>query len=399
MPIAVPRRALGALPLAVLATATPAAGAGEPAPAGLDETLRPCLARFGLPAIGAAVVQDGRIVAIGAAGTRRVGTDTPVTPDDRFHIGSDGKAMTALLAAMLVEEGRMRWNMTVGEALADLAPGLDPAFRAITLEQLLSHTGGIPGDDDGTNRLLLESFGRGGENLDETRHWLVSEIGKRAPGTKPGTAFAYANMGYVTAGAMLERVTGKTWEELAATRLFDPLDLRTAGFGPQSTMGRVDAPLGHLPLPDGTSKPMLAGPDGDNPAVLGPAGTVHLSLRDFARWAAWSAGQGKREPALVSPATMKKMQTPVVRMLRPDAPPGTPPSGSYALGWGEVSLPISKEPFVFHGGSNGMNLAYIMLQPAHDFGMVLVTNLGGPKADEALKSASAELYARFGPAR
>ncbi len=301
MPFAVPRRALGALPLAVLAATTPQAGASEQAPASLNDTLRPYLARFGLPAIGAAAVRDGRIVAIGAVGTRRAGADIPVTPDDRFHIGSDGKAMTALLAAMLVEEGRMRWDMTVGEALPDLAPGLEPAFRAITLEQLLSHTSGIPSDNDDTNKLLLESFGREAENLDGTRHWLVSRIGKQAPRTKPGTTFAYANMGYVTVGAMLERVTGKTWEELAPARVFDPLDLRTAGFGPQSTMGRVDAPLGHLPLPDGTLKPMLAGPDGDNPAVLGPAGTVHLSLRDFAHWAAWSAGQGKREPGWSRP--------------------------------------------------------------------------------------------------
>ncbi len=96
---------------------------------------------------------------------------------------------------------------------------------------------------------------------------------------------------------------------------------------------------------------------------------------------------------------MKKMQTPIVQMLRADAPPGTPPSGGYGLGWGEVSLPMSSEPFVFHGGSNNMNLAYIMLQPNHDFGMVLVTNVGGVMADDALKSAAAELYARFGPAR
>ena len=154
MPFFVPRRALAALPLAMLAGATPPAGADEPAPANLDETLRPYLARFGLPAIAAAVVQDGRIVAIGAVGTRRAGTEIPVTPDDRFHIGSDTKAMTALLAGMLVEEGKMRWDMTVGEALPDLAPGMDPGFRAITLEQLLSHTSGIPGDNDNTNKLL-----------------------------------------------------------------------------------------------------------------------------------------------------------------------------------------------------------------------------------------------------
>lgn len=399
MPFAVPRRALGALPFAVLVDSPPPALADDQVPANIDDTLGPYLARFGLPALAAAVVLNGQIVAIGAVGARRAGTDTPVTPDDRFHIGSDTKAMTALLAAMLIEQGKARWDMTVGEALPDLAPGMDPGFRAITLEQLLSHTSGIPGDSDDTTKLLLASYGRENENLDDTRRWLVSRIGKQAPRTKPGTAFAYANMGYVTAGAMLERIAGTTWEEMVVTRIFGPLELDSAGFGPQASLGRVDAPLGHVLLPDGTLKPMLAGPQGDNPLVLGPAGTVHLSVRDFATWAGWNAGEGRRGPALVPADALKKMHTPVIEMIRPDAAPGTPPSGSYGLGWGAVTLPMSKEPFVFHGGSNEMNLAYIMMQPKYDFAMVLVTNLGGAKADDALRGAAAELYGRFGPAR
>ena len=125
---------------------------------------------------------------------------------------------------------------------------------------------------------------------------------------------------------------------------------------------------------------MLAGPNGDNPEVLGPAGTVHLSILDFAAWAGWNAGEGKRGPALVKPETLRKMHTPVVDIPpRPDAKPGTPPPGKYGLGWGTVSLPFAPEPLIFHGGSNEMNLAYIMLQPSVDFGIVMATNIGGEK--------------------
>jgi CubicO group peptidase (beta-lactamase class C family) len=93
-------------------------------------------------------------------------------------------------------------------------------------------------------------------------------------------------MGYLMVGAMLERLGKKTWEEMVIERIFTPFALKTAGFGPPSTMGRVDAPLGHAVLKDGTLKPMLAGPNGDNPLILGPAGTVHLSILDFAAWRA-----------------------------------------------------------------------------------------------------------------
>ena len=78
--------------------------------------------------------------------TRRLGTDTPVTINDRFHIGSDTKAMTALLAGMLVEEGKFRWNTTVGEIYPELVDKMSKGVKDITLEQLLSHTSGIPGD-------------------------------------------------------------------------------------------------------------------------------------------------------------------------------------------------------------------------------------------------------------
>ena len=195
---------------------------------------------------------------------------------------------------------------------------------------MLSHTSGIPSDNETHEKLLLQSYAQEGLNLDELRYWLVKELVQQPLQSPPGTKFAYANMGFVLAGAMLERVAGASWEELVATRVFDPLGLKTAGFGPQSSPGRVDAPLGHKAQPDGTLKPMLAGPNGDNPAVLGPAGTVHLSILDFAGWAGWNAGEGRREPALVRPETLRKLHTPVIDMPpRPDAKPGAPSRGGY----------------------------------------------------------------------
>ena len=121
--------------------------------------------------------------------------------------------------------------------------------------------------------------------------------------SNPGVKFAYANMNYVIAGAMLERVGGKTWEELVTERIFGPLDLRTAGFGPQASLGKIDAPVGHGEV-DGKIKAFLPGPNGDNPPILGPAGTAHMSVLDFARWAGWHAGEGRRGPNLVRPETL-----------------------------------------------------------------------------------------------
>jgi CubicO group peptidase (beta-lactamase class C family) len=367
---------------------------GANAPASLDKELQPYLAKYELPALAAAVVKDGQIIAAGAVGTRRVGTNIPVTIHDRFHLGSDTKAMTALLAAMLVEEKKLRWNSTVSEVFPELADKMDPRLRGVTLVQLLSHTSGLPSDNATIDDLIGKAMLQEG-NLDEMRYWLVKQYSPHPLASEPGQKFAYSNMGYIFVGAMLERVTGKTWDELVCARVFDPLGLKTAGLGPQSSLGRIDAPLGHKTI-DGKVKAFLAGPNGDNPPVLGPAGIAHMSVLEFARWAGWNAGAGKRGPALVRPETLQKLHTMVVSMSdKKDAAPGTPSRGKYGLGWGQVSVPWAQQPLLFHGGSNEMNLAYIWLDLPHDFAMVLVTNIGGTKAEQGLGKLASELYAQF----
>jgi len=373
-----------------------AAAQSSPAMTPLDADLVPYLSRYGLPALAAAVVKQGTVVAAGVAGVRRVGATIAATLQDRFHVGSDTKAMTALLAAILVEEGRLRWNTTVGEIYPELVAGMAAGAKDITLEQLLSHTSGIPGDKLEHAPLISFSVTDDAANLDGMRLVLVRRLLPQPLSAPPGTRFEYSNLGYTLAGAMMERVTGRTWEELIVARLFDPLQLGSAGFGPQSSLGRVDAPLGHAPDKDGKLVAFLAGPCGDNPPIIGPAGTVHMSVLDFARWAAWNATLGRIGPALVKPETVAKLQAEVIDMPpKPDAPVGTPSSGGYGLGWGTVTLPFAPEPFVFHGGSNNMNLAYILLQPPKQFGLVLMTNVGGPKANDALMALAEALYRKF----
>lgn len=76
--------------------------------------------------------------------------------------------------------------------------------------------------------------------------------------------------------------------------------------------------------------------------------------------------------------------------------PGTPPHGRYALGWGEVKFAWAKEPLIYHAGLNGMNLAWIFFNPNNEFAMVLMTNIGGQRANEALEALAEELYRKHG---
>jgi CubicO group peptidase (beta-lactamase class C family) len=360
-------------------------------------------AQYALPALAASVVKAGVPVAIGATGVRALGTDVKVTRDDRFHLGSDTKAMTATLAGMLVEEGKLSWTSTVGEVLgpaaakAGLAP-LTPGFAAIRLEQLLSHTSGIPSDTEAMYDLYVAPS-EYDMSMAARRLAIVSDWGaKNTPQVPAGTPFQYANLGYLTAGAMIETAAGEAWESLITRRIFDPLQLKTAGLGPQATPGRLDAAAGHLVADDGTVTPMPWGPAADVPGVLGPAGTAHMSIRDFAAWAAWNAGAGKRGPALVTATTLAALHQPRVTMDIANPKPGTPKSGQYAFGWGIMKMDWTPRPILTHNGSNTKNLATVFIDPAIDLAIVVTTNFPGEVADKALLDACKLLFARYGAA-
>lgn len=360
----------------------------------LNENLGPYLTEYNLPSLAAAVIKNGVLVAAGATGLRRADREIPVNIDDRYHIGSNTKAMTAVLAAMLVEEGELEWTTTIAEVFPELAETMDPGFRSVTLQQILSHTSGIPTDSEETIEAYMKAMLQEG-NLDEMRYSLLKDWCPRPLAFEPGTAFAYSNMGYTFAGAVVERITGMTWDEVITERFFDPLGMKTAGLGPPASLGRTDAAIPHK-IAHGVLKPMLSGPNGDIPAVIGPAGIAHMSILDFAAWAGWNAGEGKRGPTLVSAETLQKLHQPVVSMQsRKDPVPGTPPGGDYGLGWGILEMEWAPRPLIYHGGSNGMNLAHIWVDTKQDLAMVTMTNVSGRKADMALFNLARELYQRF----
>ena len=92
------------------------------------------------------VVKDGQICDRAAVGVRKWGDPTPVTTNDVFHIGSCTKSMTATLTAILIEEGKLRWDTTIAEVFPELKGKMDKQYETVTVEQLLHHRGGVPGD-------------------------------------------------------------------------------------------------------------------------------------------------------------------------------------------------------------------------------------------------------------
>lgn len=322
-----------------------------------------------VPALVAAAVLDGKIIATGATGIRKHGDKQPVTLEDKFHIGSCTKSMTGSLAAMLVADGKIKWSTTVEEIFPKLRIHED--FQKATLLQLCSNTGGAPGDvpPDLWNKMVQDRD----KSEPSQRMNLVRVILEAPPAYPPGSRNVYSNSGFTIAGAMLEKVSGMTYQELITTRLFKPLKMDSAGFGAAATSGKIDQPYGHI-LRDGEPFPIPGGLDADNPAAITPAGRVHLSILDLAKYANFHLGQSEKSP--LEADSLKLIHTIV------------PPANDYAVGWRVVQRPWAGGTALTHNGTNTMNFAVMWLAPDKKFAAVAACNidsdLGSKACDDAV---------------
>ncbi len=345
----------------------PSTTTSQPVPKRIDALLEPILKEHHLPGMSAAVVRGGKLTAIGAAGVRARGHDEAVTIDDKFHLGSCTKSMTATVIARLVEAGKLKWDTTIAEGLPDLREKMDPAYRNVTITQLLGHRAGVPGNPppEVWGELMKDR-----SSTTKARQYVVEETLKRPPASPPGTQFEYANVGYVIAGVMAERAAGKPWETLMRELIFEPLDMRSAGFGAPGTAGQVDQPWGHVGAGE-AALPIPSGPLADNPAAIGPAGTVHCSIGDWAKYVALHLAGARGEAKLLSAESFKKLHTPLEGQGQ-----------EYALGWGVVQRPWAKGIALTHSGSNTMWFCTVWIGPNADIAVLIATN----QADEGARA-------------
>lgn len=338
---------------------------------------------YKVPALAGALVRSNRVVAIGAVGTRKQGVDVPVTLDDVWHHGSLTKSMTATLAGLLVQEGRISWTNTMASSFPGLAARMHASWRNVTLSQLLRHRAGAPDQAWLANRGIWDMlWNHAGTPQMQRASWLESVV-TNAPQNTPGSTYVYSNTGYVFAGMMLEIATGKPWEQLITEKLFTPLDMRSAGFGVPATPRFIDQPWGHQ-WSGGNPSPMQPGRDADNPSGLGPAGTVHCTLLDLAKYAAFHAREG-RAGGLLSADTFRTLHTPVA-------------DETYALGWIVTSRPWAGGTALTHSGSNVQWFSVIWLAPNKDAAIIAITNIGdntGTAANSATDTVAGQLIQRF----
>ncbi len=328
----------------------------------LDEVRR----RFDLPALAGFAMKGGEIIAIEAVGVRARGEEDLVSVDDRWHLGSCGKAMSATVLDQLVARGDLAWDTTIGEVFGDVDEVL-PAWHDVTLRRLVQHRSGLP--EDRMEHLIAMRTMADGTPLSVQRLELVRLVLAEPPVESDGSKMRYSNFGYAIAAAMAERRTGRDWESLCRELLFDPLEMSGVDFGAPGSMESIDQPRGHrggVPIPPSRFA--------DNPLAISAAGTIHATMTDWSKFLAAHLDAARGEPGPFDAERLQALQRP-------------PAGGDYASGWMVLRRGWAPGPILMHNGTNTLWFAVVWMSPARDWVMAAITNEGGPKAAQACDAA------------
>lgn len=287
-----------------------------------------------LPALGAIASRRGGAVEQWQTGERAAGSGIAVQPADLWHLGSNTKSMTATLAAVLVEKGLISWDDTVGAQLAAAAPQMREAYRDVTFRHLFSHRSGLPANIAMPD--LMKFAQTSADIMAERRAYAALALAMEPRGPKE-TTYEYSNSGYIIGGAMMEAKLNLPWESLIRAHLFLPLNMASAGFGAPGDSDPKLQPVRHI-----NRVANVPGAIPDNPAVLGPAGRVHMSLADLATYLA----AHRDRAGLLKAQSWDQLHTP-------------PFGGDYALGW--IVRPDGTR---WHNGTNGQWYAAMQFNAA-----------------------------------
>lgn len=371
--------ALAAAP-AVAQEARPSTTVQEFRSAAVDSVIQHFRAQYGLPALAAIVVRSDSILALAATGVRRLGTRDTVRLTDRFHIGSNGKAITATVIARLVEEGLLTWSTRPVDVLPELESSIHPAYRDVTLQQLLGHQAGVPPYTTAAPVHAAERRMNAADAPRDQRRAFAVWLLQRPPHVASGTS-EYSNAGYTLAAVMAEAAADEPWESLLESRLAGPLGLHLRHGQPART--DPAQPWGHRQryflglfargqyAPDPRETWNL-GP------LLGPAGDLALSARDYAIFLQQHLAGLQGRDGVLRAATIRHLHS------GPE---------SYALGWGRSTFDGLAART--HAGSEGTFYALVILLPERDVAAAVLINSGVPAASQAAAEAAKALLRMY----
>ena len=351
------------------AIATPALAAP---PANIDQRVEELRRASELPGLAIAIVENGKTTLARGYGVRKMGGRDPVDANTIFMTGSTGKAVTVAALATLVDAGKIGWDDKVINHL----PGFqmyDPwVTREMTIRDLLVHRSGL---GLGAGDLLFVP------RSNRSRASIVEALRHIKPATSFRSGYAYDNILYTIAGAVIEAVSGQTYESYLRQHVYKPAGLLTATSDEPSRLatanrafphGRIGGPVrGRGPLQPLDETDQLG-------AASTPAGLLAMSANDLAKWITIQLAHGRLTDGgrLYSEASGIEMWTPqTIEPIGP-VPPGfeatKPMFKAYALGWEVAEYGGAK--IISHSGGVFGFITMVVLIPDRNVGFAITMN-------------------------
>jgi CubicO group peptidase (beta-lactamase class C family) len=326
---------------------------------GFDGVVEQVMKDWKVPGLAVAIVKDGKIVFAQGYGYRDVKRQLKVTPDTLFAIGSCSKAFTAAALGMLVDEKKLEWDKPVRTYLSELMLHDEYATAHIRPRDLVSHQSGLPRHD-------LVWYGS-----PLTRKDLVERLRYLEPSAPLHAKYQYNNLMFMTAGVLLERLAGQTWEDFVRQRIFAPLGMKNSNFSVNAMQQAAD-----FSLPYGEEKGEVKAIPFRNIDEIGPAGSINSSVNEMTNWLFLQMNQGKvGDKQVISERSLLETQTPQI-VSGGDLKYDESFYVSYAMGWGVYAY--RGHHTIRHGGGIDGFTSNVTVLPKDKLGIVVLTNSSSP---------------------
>ena len=310
----------------------------------------------------ALVAENGKVVYKGAFGMANMEWNIPNTPDTKFRLGSITKQFTAMLTMQLVEQGKIKLDAKISDYLPDYRKDTG---QKVTIHHLLTHTSGIPSYTSQPGFF---------ENVSRNPYKVSDFVTKYASGAlefEPGSKYTYSNSGYFLLGAIIERVTGKPYEQVLKENIFDPAGMKNTGYDHHDTILPKRA-SGYRKTPDSYANAAYL-----DMSIPYAAGSLYSTVEDLYLW-----DQALYTDKLISAQSKELMYKPFLQ--------------EYAYGWvvTNASFKVNNQPvpvITHDGGINGFTTTIVRF-PREKNLIVLLDNTGSGYLNRLSESIAKIIY-------
>jgi CubicO group peptidase (beta-lactamase class C family) len=371
---------------------TPAAAVTAPAATqafDLEQDVTRVMKAFDVPGIAIAVVKDGKVIAARGFGVRKLGEPARVDGQTLFEIASNSKAFTAAALAMLVDEGKLKWDDPVVKHLPDFQMYDPYVTREMTVRDLLTHRSGL-------------GLGAGDLLWWPTTNFSTDEIIERLRYVKPATSFrsayAYDNLLYIVAGKIIAQKSGKSWGDTVRERILKPVGMNTTTTSLLENEGNPNASNAHSKINDKIAA-VKSMPVNNAVGAVG----INTNAEDIAKWMKVLLDGGRIEGAkgadgkelrLWSEAQSREMwtaQTPM-KVSIPKPPLAATKANFAAYGLGFQLRDYKGQLVAMHGGALQGFYSRVLLVPESKLGIAILTNAESGGALSALQYRLLDQY-------